>query len=126
MKALVLGLGLQGKAVVHDLEQSPAVTQIVAADIATDKARAYTAQKGYRKVRVVPLNAAQPELLEQLVREADPQVLICMLPPDFRSENSPRTPRRGRLISKPGSSSSPSAAYSCRKPAKQPREEWPP
>ncbi len=84
MKALVLGLGLQGNAVVHDLEQSPAVAQIVAADIATEKARAYTAQKGYRKVRVVPLNAAQPELLEQLVREANPHVVICMLPPDFQ------------------------------------------
>jgi saccharopine dehydrogenase-like NADP-dependent oxidoreductase len=84
MKALVLGLGLQGKAVVHDLEHSTDVTQIVAADIAADKARAYAEQKGYRKVRVVPLNAAQPELLEQLVREANPHVVICMLPPDFQ------------------------------------------
>ena len=84
MKALVLGMGLQGKAVVHDLEHSTIVTQIVAADIEADQARAYIAQKGYRKARVVPLNAAQPELLEQLVRETDPQVVICMLPPDFQ------------------------------------------
>jgi lysine 6-dehydrogenase len=85
MKALVLGFGLQGKAVVHDLEHSTIVTQIVAADIAADKARAYIAQKGYRKVRIAPLNAAQPELLEHLVREAAPHVVICMLPPDFQT-----------------------------------------
>ena len=84
MKALVIGMGLQGKAVVHDLEHSTLVTRIVAADIEADQALAYTAQKGFRKVQVVPLNAAQPGLLEQLVREADPQVVICMLPPDFQ------------------------------------------
>ena len=36
MKALVFGLGLQGKAVIHDLEQSDAVSEIVAADVAAD------------------------------------------------------------------------------------------
>ena len=40
MNALVLGMGLQGKAVVHDLEHSTIVTQIVAADIEADQARA--------------------------------------------------------------------------------------
>lgn len=84
MKALVLGLGLQGRAVIHDLEQHAALTQIVAADLDADSARAYVAQKGYRKVRVVSLNAAHPHLLDQLLREAAPQVLVCMLPPDFQ------------------------------------------
>jgi saccharopine dehydrogenase-like NADP-dependent oxidoreductase len=32
MKALVLGIGLQGKAVVHDLDKSRLITEIIAAD----------------------------------------------------------------------------------------------
>ncbi|RPJ73557.1 MAG: hypothetical protein EHM15_06810 [Desulfobacteraceae bacterium] len=84
MKALVLGLGLQGKAVVHDLEESAIVSRIVAADIELEKAKSYIAQKGYRKVEVVALNAAQPDLLDQLVAEVNPQVIVCMLPPDFQ------------------------------------------
>lgn len=84
MKALVLGMGLQGKAVVHDLEQSEAVSAIVAADIEAGKARAYVEQKGYRKVQVASLNASQPEAMDQLVRDAQPRVLICMLPPEFQ------------------------------------------
>jgi saccharopine dehydrogenase-like NADP-dependent oxidoreductase len=84
MKALVFGLGLQGKAVIHDLEQSDAVSEIVAADAAAEQARAYVGRKGYRKVRVVQVNASEAGALEQLVRESQPRVLICMLPPDFQ------------------------------------------
>lgn len=84
MKALVLGLGLQGKAVVHDLEQSEIVTAIVAADIEAESAKAYIGRKGYRKVQAVGLDAERPEGVAELVRETKPQVLICMLPPDFQ------------------------------------------
>lgn len=84
MKALVLGMGLQGRAVVHDLEQSAIVTAIVAADIDVETARAVVARKGYRKVQAVALDAARPERLERLVRETRPQVVVCMLPPDFQ------------------------------------------
>lgn len=84
MKVLVLGMGLQGKAVVHDLEQSELVSAIVAADIEAGKARAYVEQKGYRKVQVASLNASQPEAMDQLVRDTQPRVLICMLPPEYQ------------------------------------------
>jgi saccharopine dehydrogenase-like NADP-dependent oxidoreductase len=84
MKALVFGLGLQGKAVIHDLEQSDAVSEIVAADAAAEPARAHVERAGYRKVRVVPVNASDPGALEQLVRESRPQVVVCMLPADFQ------------------------------------------
>lgn len=84
MKALVLGMGLQGKAVVHDLEHSEVVSAIVAADIEAGKARDYVEQKGYRKVQVASLNASQPEAMDQMVREVQPKVLICMLPPEFQ------------------------------------------
>jgi len=84
VKALVLGMGLQGKAVVHDLEQSEIVTAIVAADIDAEVAKAYIGRKGYRKVQAVALDAERPEGVAELVREIRPQVLICMLPPDFQ------------------------------------------
>jgi saccharopine dehydrogenase-like NADP-dependent oxidoreductase len=84
MKALVFGLGLQGKAVVHDFEHSDAISEIVAADIAAEEAQDYVGRKGYRKVRVVQSNASDPADLEQLIRESRPRVLVCMLPPDFQ------------------------------------------
>lgn len=84
MKALILGLGLQGKAVIHDLEQSSGVTRITAADLEADKSEAYIAQKGYRKVKVVSLDASQPENLKRLIQETGPDVLVCMLPADFQ------------------------------------------
>jgi saccharopine dehydrogenase-like NADP-dependent oxidoreductase len=84
MKALVFGLGLQGKAVIHDLEHSPAISEIVAADVAADQARVFVERKGYRKVRVVHVNASDPAAVKQSVRENRPHVLVCMLPPDFQ------------------------------------------
>jgi lysine 6-dehydrogenase len=84
MKVLILGLGLQGKAVIHDLEQSKIVSQITAADIDADKAEAYVARKGYRKVKVARLDASHPENLKRLIRETGPDVLVCMLPADFQ------------------------------------------
>jgi saccharopine dehydrogenase-like NADP-dependent oxidoreductase len=70
--------------VVHDLEQSGTVTAIVVADIAAEQAEAYVRRKGYRKVQAVALDAERPEGVDQLVQEIKPQVLICMLPPDFQ------------------------------------------
>lgn len=84
MKALVMGMGMQGKAVVHDLEQSAIVGEVVVADSQAENARAYVGRKGFRKVQVVGLDAAQPEAVDRLVRETKPQVLICMLPPNFQ------------------------------------------
>jgi saccharopine dehydrogenase-like NADP-dependent oxidoreductase len=77
-------MGLQGKAVVHDLERSELISEVVAADMEAEKARAYVEQTGFRKVRVVSFTASQSAPLEQLIRESNPQVLICMLPPDFQ------------------------------------------
>lgn len=84
MKALVFGVGLQGKAVIHDLEHSHAVSEIVAVDVEAEKAKIYIGARGYSKVRVVQLNASDQPALERLIREIRPRVLICMLPPDFQ------------------------------------------
>jgi lysine 6-dehydrogenase len=84
MKALVIGFGLQGKAVVHDLEQSSLVTAVVVADIEVAKAAEYCRKKGYQKARVVQLDATRHDALHRLAKESEAQVLICMLPRDFQ------------------------------------------
>jgi len=84
MKALVFGIGLQGKAVIHDLEHSHAVSEIVAVDVEAEKAKTYIGARGYSKVRVVQLNASDQPALERLIQEIRPRVLVCMLPPDFQ------------------------------------------
>jgi len=84
MKALVFGVGLQGKAVIHDLEHSHAVSEIVAVDVEAEKAKTYIGARGYSKVRVVQLNASDQPALERLIQEIRPRVLVCMLPPDFQ------------------------------------------
>ena len=83
MKVLVLGLGLQGKAVVQDLEKHQAVREIVVADVDEAGVQAHLARKGYRKCRAVRLDAAQESELIQLIRSVAPRVTICMLPADF-------------------------------------------
>ena len=49
MKILVLGTGLQGKAVLHDLENSPGVKQIIAGDIDPDNLQAEIRRRGTGK-----------------------------------------------------------------------------
>lgn len=82
-KVLVLGLGMQGKAVVHDLERSARVDQIVVADMDVAAARGHLEARHYSKSRAVPLNAARQSELLELVRQIAPRLVICMLPTDF-------------------------------------------
>ena len=82
-KVLVLGLGMQGKAVVHDLEKGDLVSEIVVADMDLDAARGYLERKGYTRSRAVALDAAREEQLLQLIESVGPRVTICMLPADF-------------------------------------------
>jgi saccharopine dehydrogenase-like NADP-dependent oxidoreductase len=83
MKVLVLGLGLQGKAVVHDLEQAEPVTEIVVADLDPREMRQFLERKGYRKCRVAGLDAAREGALKELFAAVAPRVVICMLPTEF-------------------------------------------
>jgi lysine 6-dehydrogenase len=84
VKALVFGMGLQGKAVVHDLEGSDIVTAVTVAELDVRQAEAWVARQGYRKTQVVALDAAQPGAIDRLVGEARPNVVISMLPPPFQ------------------------------------------
>ena len=83
MKVLLLGLGLQGKAVAHDLERSPLIQEVIAADLEVEKAKDYLKRQGYHKTKVVPLNASQEGGLDRIVRESGAQIVISMLPPSL-------------------------------------------
>ncbi len=82
-KVLVLGLGLQGKAAIHDLENSDLVSEIVVADIDTQAMQGFLERKGYRKCRAVGLDAAREGALLEVIETVAPQITISMLPADF-------------------------------------------
>ena len=74
MKILLLGVGMQGKAALHDLVQSDEVTEIVAADQALDELRDYLLDKDYGpKVRLDTLNH-ESESAQETERELLPGV----------------------------------------------------
>jgi len=85
MKAIVLGMGLQGKAVIHDLESSSLITGIFAADIFTTgnslaEADDYLKKKGYSKTKAIKLDVLNEKDLAGKFFERDINVVICMLP----------------------------------------------
>jgi lysine 6-dehydrogenase len=82
-KVLVIGFGLQGKAVIHDLEQGDLISEIVVADMDLDAARGYLECKGYTRSRAVALDATREDQLLKLIESVGPRVTICMLPADF-------------------------------------------
>lgn len=83
MKALVLGAGLQGRAVIHDLERSPLVSEVVAADLELTEVAEFTKRVGLRKVRLVTADACNPEEIKWLIDESGARIVICMLPASF-------------------------------------------
>jgi len=85
MKAMVLGMGLQGKAVIHDLESSGLIKEVFAADIfPTGKslagAEAYLKKMGYSKTKPVKLDVSREKDLPMAFSRRDINVVICMLP----------------------------------------------
>ncbi len=81
MKALVLGIGLQGKAVIHDLEQSSLITAVLAADLDVVKIGEYIRGAGYKKVIPLAVDAGNEGELVQTIRASGANVVICMVPP---------------------------------------------
>jgi len=81
MKALVLGVGLQGRAAIHDLAQSPLLDEVVAVDADLSAARRTLGRFGEGKVRVVAGDGADRAALDRLLAEVRPAVVVCMLPP---------------------------------------------
>ncbi len=82
-KVLVLGLGLQGKAVVHDLEKGDLVSEIVVAELDADAARGYLERNGYTRSRAVALDATREGHVLKLIESVEPRIIISMLPADF-------------------------------------------
>jgi saccharopine dehydrogenase-like NADP-dependent oxidoreductase len=80
MKALVLGLGRQGRAVVHDLEHSAQIDAIVAADLNLETAQRRLQSVAHRKTRAAQVDATDKNALAGLLDTHRPQVVVCMLP----------------------------------------------
>ena len=82
-KVLVVGVGLQGKAVIHDLHRSPLIGQIVAADRDVEAAGEFARKNGLNKVCFTVLDATNTSELQRTIKESGADVVICMLPPAF-------------------------------------------
>lgn len=82
-KVLVLGAGLQGKAVIHDLERSPLVEEVVVADINTENVREWSARLGLTKLSINELDATSDRKLDGFIKKKGVSLLVCMLPPAF-------------------------------------------
>ena len=81
MKVLVVGVGLQGRAVVHDLERSRWVTQLIAADLDSDAVSIELARLGCSKAHAARIDVTVERQLSEAVREIAPKLVVCMVPP---------------------------------------------
>lgn len=88
MRVLLLGVGMQGKAALHDLARSEAVSAITAADLDGDGLRRHVGDRyAGRPVRCEELDVADRDALRRLVA-AGHDVLIDLLPvPCHRAVN---------------------------------------
>ena len=82
MRVLLLGVGMQGKAALHDLVNSEEVAEVVAADGDFGALKAHVASKEYGKVRCERVDATSPESLYRLM-EQGADVAIDLLPASF-------------------------------------------
>jgi lysine 6-dehydrogenase len=80
MIVLLLGVGMQGKAAMHDLVHGEAVSEIIAADRDYDQLQAHVVAEGFGgKVRCERVDAASPESLAGLMSQG-PDVAIDLMP----------------------------------------------
>ncbi|MHC4944615.1 MAG: saccharopine dehydrogenase family protein [Planctomycetota bacterium] len=80
MKILLLGVGMQGRAALHDLASQDEVKEIIAADLDVASIESFPENKPYKdKVRFAALDARDEDSLKRLMRE-DPDVVLDLLP----------------------------------------------
>lgn len=80
MNILLIGVGMQGKAALHDLWQNPAVTGIVAADRELEPLQQYVRRQNYgARVQTAFADAETPASLQKLLA-AKPTVVIDLTP----------------------------------------------
>ncbi len=83
MNALILGGGLQGKAVVYDLSQSPLIDHITVVDIDLSAIQSFLRRGDYPKVTTIEANALEPNALARFISDSKSHIVICMLPADL-------------------------------------------
>jgi len=80
MKVLLLGVGMQGKAALHDLVQSQEVTEVIAASRHVEALKDYIADRRYGgKVRCDFVDASEPDSIGRLMK-CGADVAIDLLP----------------------------------------------
>ena len=84
MNILLLGVGLQGKAALHDLVKSPSVTQVIAADANYADLVAYVDTLKTDKVTPVHLDVTDNAQVSSQLKLV--QAVIVLLPQQFRLE----------------------------------------
>jgi len=84
MKILLLGVGLQGKAALQDLVNSPAVTHVIAADVNYDDLAAYVETLKTHKVTPVQLDVRDHVQVAEQMQLV--QAAIVLLPTELRLE----------------------------------------
>lgn len=78
---LVLGLGLQGRAVVHDLEKNPMVGEIIGADLHLGTFAEWLTRMECHKTRCEVLDCTDRLHLAEFIKKNNIAVVVCMVPP---------------------------------------------
>ncbi len=82
MKLLVLGCGIQGKAVLYDLSRSEQVKEVICADYSPENLGSFRDFLDMRKIKMVKVDASKKEALISLMKQGF-DVVIEVLPPQF-------------------------------------------
>ena len=82
MKILLLGVGMQGKATLHDLANSPDVTHVIAADANFDDLQNYVKHLDNAKITPIKLDVRDRSALSIQMKKVD--AVIILLPQGFR------------------------------------------
>jgi saccharopine dehydrogenase-like NADP-dependent oxidoreductase len=83
MRVLLLGVGMQGKAALHDLTASSDVDEVIAADADIEMLESYVGRASYGgSVRCEAFDAADPASLRRLM-QMQPDVAVSLLPKVF-------------------------------------------
>jgi saccharopine dehydrogenase-like NADP-dependent oxidoreductase len=95
MKVLLLGVGMQGKAALHDLVKSDEVEGVIAADQDIAGLKAHVASRGYgAKVQCERVDATRTEDVDQLMAQCM-DVAIDLLPVPFNPSVATAAVRHG-------------------------------
>ncbi len=82
MKILVLGCGIQGKAILYDLSKNDQVKEVTCADYSPENLGSFRDFLDMRKIKMVKVDASEKEALVSLMKQGV-DVAIEVLPPRF-------------------------------------------